>query len=77
MSGLTFIYTNNGHYFYGMWKNNEPHGSNIYRNKEFILIGSYHRGSNVGSTLAITDAINHLLVFHGEDVAAKDKKKDI
>ncbi len=65
MNGFTFIYFANGNYFYGMWRGNEPHGINIYRNKEFILIGVYHKGSNVGNTLAITDSINHMLVFSG------------
>lgn len=33
MSGLTFIYMSNGSYIYGLWRNNEPHGINLYRNK--------------------------------------------
>jgi hypothetical protein len=33
MNGLTFIYMTNGSYIYGLWRNNEPHGINLYRNR--------------------------------------------
>lgn len=76
MAGSTFIFLNNGNYMYGTFRSNEPNGFAVYRNREFLLLGNYHRGTNVGSNLAITDSINHLLVFNGEEVLNKEKKKD-
>lgn len=33
LSGSTFIALSSGHFFYGVWKNNEPNGLNIYRSR--------------------------------------------
>ena len=63
LCGSTFIALSSGHFFYGVWKNNEPNGLNVYRSREFIVLGCYLRGQNIGNTIAITETLSHLLVF--------------
>lgn len=77
MEGMTFVYLNNGTYMYGNWKNNEPNGINIVRNKEFIVAAIYLRGNCSQNTLAIADSINYMLVFAGEDVNSRSRDEDV
>jgi len=66
MDGITFIYLNCGIYTYGNWKNNHPNGINVLKNDKFIAMGMIEEDIYAQNTLAVDDAINHLLIFNGE-----------
>lgn len=41
MQGPTLLYLAHARYIYGEWKNNEPHGLNVYRSGDTVLLSKY------------------------------------
>lgn len=41
MQGPTLVYLAHAKYIYGEWKNNEPHGLNVYRSGDTVLLSKY------------------------------------
>lgn len=41
MQGPTLVYLAHAKYIYGEWKNNEPHGLNVYRSGDTVLLARY------------------------------------
>lgn len=39
LNNATMIYINHGKYIYGEWKNNEPHGLNVFRIGDTVVLG--------------------------------------
>lgn len=39
LSGPTVIYISHGKYIYGEWLNNEPHGLNVFRIADTVIVG--------------------------------------
>lgn len=73
LNGMTFIYLSSGNYIYGYWRNNEPHGVVVFRNQEYIILAKANCSKITDSTIAITNSLNHLMVFNGESIASKTK----
>lgn len=73
LNGLTFIYLSSGNYIYGNWKNNEPHGLAVFRNQEYILLANTTSSKITDNAIAITNNLNHLMVFEGESISSKVK----
>ena len=69
---MTFIYLNSGIYTYGNWKDHQPNGINVLKNDKFIVMGLVKEDKYVQNTLAVDDAINHLLILKGEQISSKD-----
>lgn len=44
LHGPTLIYLAHAKYIYGEWKNNEPHGLNVYRSGDTVLLSKYMFG---------------------------------
>ena len=39
LNDSTVIYINHGKYIYGLWKNNQPHGLNVFRIGDTVILG--------------------------------------
>ena len=77
MDGMTFIYLSSGIYTYGNWKDHRPSGINVLKNDKFITIWVVKEDIYAQNTLAVDDAINHLLIFKGEYISSKDQNKHV
>lgn len=44
LNGPTLVYLTHGKYIYGEWKMNEPHGLNIYRSGDTVLLSKFKQG---------------------------------
>lgn len=41
INGSSVIYMSHGKYIYGQWYNNEPHGLNVFRIADTVIVGEF------------------------------------
>jgi len=64
LNGPTLIYLSHGKYIYGEWKNNEPHGLNIYRSGDTVLLGKFKDGLPAEKCLMIFERENFACIIN-------------
>lgn len=53
LNGATVIYISHGKYIYGIWKDNEPHGLNVFRIGDTVILGEFNNGQLINKVLII------------------------
>jgi hypothetical protein len=62
LSGRTFIFSGHGKYLYGQWQDGLPHGFNIFRSGDIVLLGNFHSGELIGEFIVVFERQNLLAV---------------
>lgn len=57
------MYISHGKYIYGSWENNEPHGINVFRTGETVLVGEFENGQIINKVLVIFEKYNIIAVL--------------
>lgn len=66
MEGPTLLYLAHAKYIYGEWKNNEPHGFNVYRSGDTVLLAKYLFGVPAGRCLVVLEREGFACVLREE-----------
>lgn len=53
LDGPTLLYLSHGKYLYGLWKNDLPHGLNVFRCADTVLVGAFKEGTPTGRCLVV------------------------
>ena len=53
MSGSTLLFDSHSKYIYGSWERGLPHGVNVYRGGDTVLLGNFEQGEIVGRFVVI------------------------
>lgn len=63
LAGNTLVYLAHGKYIYGEWAHNEPHGLNVFRSGDTVLVGQFVRGTPAGRCLLIFEKHNFACIL--------------
>ena len=86
LNGATIVYISHGKYIYGQWMNNEPHGLNVFRTGDTVLLANYNKGVLEGkllvifqkySVIAVLDTAKYSDEFHVVDCGKLTGKHDL
>lgn len=62
LHGPTVVFSGHGKYLYGDWQQGQPHGFNVFRSGDIVLLGHYQQGELAGEFLVIFEQQNLLVV---------------
>lgn len=63
LNNSTVIYISHGKYIYGQWKDNEPHGLNVFRIGDTVVLGEFDCGRLCKKILVIFEKLNFVVVI--------------
>lgn len=64
-NGRTAVFISQAKYFYGEWQMGKPHGFNVLRSGDTVLLGSYMNGNLVGRFMIIFEKQNFVTIVSG------------
>lgn len=59
----TVIYISHGKYIYGQWQENEPHGLNVFRIGDTVVLGEFDNGDLIRKAIIIFEKFNFLAIL--------------
>jgi hypothetical protein len=71
------IYITHGKYLYGTWMDNQPHGLNVFRVGEAVLLGQFEMGKLTGKVIVIFERLGFLAIVmerSGDEWLINDRK---
>ena len=63
LNDSTLVYISHGKYIYGQWKNNEPHGLNVFRIGDTVILGEFNNGDLINRILVIFERVNFIAIL--------------
>ena len=67
LNNQTAILISHGKYVYGEWKSGLPHGFNVFRSGDTVLLGNFSDGKLNGQFIVIFERQNFVLMAYPSD----------
>ena len=67
LNDSTMIYISHGKYIYGLWRDNQPHGLNVFRIGDTIVLGEFDNGYLIKKIVIIFEKFNFVATLSEKD----------